>query len=51
MSEQPSSPPPLTPFDAFKALTRKLVRVPKAEADKKESEHQKRKKQGRRRPA
>ena len=27
MSEQPSSPPPLTPFDAFKALTRKLVRV------------------------
>jgi hypothetical protein len=30
-------------FDAFKALTRKLVRVPKAELDKAEAEYQRKK--------
>jgi hypothetical protein len=45
--------PPLTPFDAFKALTRKLVRVPKAELDKAEAEYQraKAKRQKRRKPS
>ena len=32
-----------TPFDQFKELTRKLVRVPKAEVDKKEAACQRKK--------
>lgn len=31
---------PVTPFDAFKALAGKLVRVPKAELDKAEAKYQ-----------
>jgi hypothetical protein len=42
---------PPTPFDAFKAMTRKLVRAPKAAGEKKESEYKKRKKNSKRRPA
>lgn len=30
----------LTPFDAFRELAKKLVQVPKAEADKREEEYQ-----------
>jgi hypothetical protein len=51
MNEERNAPLPVTPFDAFKALTRKLVRVPKAEADKKESEYKKRKRNTKQRPA
>ena len=51
MNEERDNPLPLAPFDAFKALTRKLVRAPKVEAEKKESEHKKRKKTSKRKPA
>jgi hypothetical protein len=51
IGQPPQEPPmPVTPFDAFKALTRKLVRVPKADADKKESEYKKRKRNAKDRP-
>jgi hypothetical protein len=51
MNEERENTLPVTPFDAFKALARKLVRVPKAEADKKESEYKKRKRNRKDRPA
>jgi hypothetical protein len=39
----PSQPPPpqRSPFDAFKELAGKLIRVPKAEIDRREAEYQK----------
>jgi hypothetical protein len=36
-------PEPDTPFDAFKELARKIVSVPKKEADEKEKEYQRKK--------
>ena len=53
MNEERNPPLPVTPFDAFKALTRKLVRVPKAELDKAEAEYQRKKakRQKRRKPS
>jgi hypothetical protein len=51
MNEERDNPLPLAPFDAFKAMNRKLVRAPKAEPEKKESEYKKRKKTSRRKPA
>jgi hypothetical protein len=48
MGDQDRSPPdpsaPATPFDAFKELAAKLVRVPKAEADKREAAYQRQQK-------
>ena len=39
-SPLPATPPLPTPFDAFKALAAKIVQVPKAEIDRRESEYQ-----------
>jgi hypothetical protein len=40
---------PATPFEKFKDLARKLVSVPKKEADKKEADYQRKKRDRKRR--